>query len=278
MEIKEYYNILRLTESASDEEVSTAYKRLALKYHPDKNPDRIEWANDAMSSLNLAYATIMSHRFNKSVPEKPAESKKPTKPKTQTRPSEPIRDFMDIDELTNRFINLRETAKDYLYQYFQYSLYRITLRESASNSTLFARIVSVLKKTYHGINDLSSRTHDSETLLHFKVFRAMLFHFYKASECLTINDSYNNTYDIEAYRLYRRGDDVLHKAEMELFFDRHNRGSFKKDLTSSLLRESERQFEGALRLFPKSTWAVEIEIKLEYNRALKGYLELFFTD
>ena len=36
---QDYYKLLDLPKSATEAEIKTAYRRLAMKFHPDRNPD-----------------------------------------------------------------------------------------------------------------------------------------------------------------------------------------------------------------------------------------------
>lgn len=54
--MKDYYKILEVSRSASEQEIKKAYRRLALKYHPDKNHDTDAAA--IFKDLNEAYRTL----------------------------------------------------------------------------------------------------------------------------------------------------------------------------------------------------------------------------
>jgi len=55
--IDDPYKVLGLSPDASDEEVKKTYRRLAMKYHPDRNPGNEEAARK-MQEINAAYDQI----------------------------------------------------------------------------------------------------------------------------------------------------------------------------------------------------------------------------
>ena len=54
---KDYYKILGVPRNASQEEIKKAYRRLALKYHPDRNKGNKE-AEEKFKEINEAYAVL----------------------------------------------------------------------------------------------------------------------------------------------------------------------------------------------------------------------------
>ena len=54
---RDYYEILGIAKSASEQEIKKAYKRLAMKYHPDRNPDNKE-AEAKFKELSEAYEVL----------------------------------------------------------------------------------------------------------------------------------------------------------------------------------------------------------------------------
>ncbi len=66
--MKNFYEVLGLYQNATDEEMKTAYRKLSLKFHPDKNAgDKYfeEWAK----KINEAYETLGNRDKKKSYDE-----------------------------------------------------------------------------------------------------------------------------------------------------------------------------------------------------------------
>lgn len=57
MTAKNYYKILSISKKASNEEIKKAYRVLAMKYHPDRNPNNVE-AEEKFKEINEAYSVL----------------------------------------------------------------------------------------------------------------------------------------------------------------------------------------------------------------------------
>lgn len=57
MEYKDYYKILGVDRNANENEIKRAYRKLALKYHPDRNPNNPR-AEENFKEINEAYQVL----------------------------------------------------------------------------------------------------------------------------------------------------------------------------------------------------------------------------
>lgn len=62
---KDYYIILELKKTATEEELRNQYKKLALKYHPDKN-EQAPWAVKKFQEIQVAYEALLKILSSKS--------------------------------------------------------------------------------------------------------------------------------------------------------------------------------------------------------------------
>ncbi|XP_069792069.1 dnaJ homolog subfamily B member 2 isoform X2 [Narcine bancroftii] len=62
----DYYNILGISRNSSQEDIKKAYRKLALRWHPDKNPDNKEYAEQKFKEIAEAYE-VLSDRNKRDV-------------------------------------------------------------------------------------------------------------------------------------------------------------------------------------------------------------------
>jgi curved DNA-binding protein len=55
---RDYYEILGVKRAATDADIKKAYRRLAMKYHPDRNPGKEKEATEKFKEINEAYGVL----------------------------------------------------------------------------------------------------------------------------------------------------------------------------------------------------------------------------
>ncbi|MGH9408881.1 MAG: DnaJ domain-containing protein, partial [Vicinamibacterales bacterium] len=65
MSKRDYYDVLGISRDATDQQLKSAYRKLALKYHPDRNPGSAE-AEEQFKEAAEAYA-ILADRDKRSL-------------------------------------------------------------------------------------------------------------------------------------------------------------------------------------------------------------------
>ena len=55
--MKNYYSVLEVPKSASDDEIKKAYRKLAMQYHPDRN-EGDQKAEEKFKAVSEAYAVL----------------------------------------------------------------------------------------------------------------------------------------------------------------------------------------------------------------------------
>lgn len=55
---KDYYLTLGVLRGATQEEIKKAYRKMAMEFHPDRNPGKEKWANEKFKEINEAFSIL----------------------------------------------------------------------------------------------------------------------------------------------------------------------------------------------------------------------------
>jgi DnaJ family protein A protein 5 len=58
LEMRCYYEVLGVATDVSESDLKKTYRRLALQYHPDKNPDNIDECTRIFNDIQQAYEVL----------------------------------------------------------------------------------------------------------------------------------------------------------------------------------------------------------------------------
>ena len=60
---EDYYALLGVPKDASAEQIKKGYRKEAIRYHPDKNPDNKQAAEERFKKISKAYEVFLQTKF-----------------------------------------------------------------------------------------------------------------------------------------------------------------------------------------------------------------------
>lgn len=152
--MKDYYKILGVPNTATQEEIKNAYRSLVKKYHPDINPDAS--AVSIIQDINEAYEVLSNLTSRQKYDAKlRQESKTTTTPSQHTKQHTPYSSYTktreesenDFDEWLKIYLkNLRTKYKGYYY-----------------NDDFAEKIIDIVSSIYGNIMNYNTKTNTNDS-------------------------------------------------------------------------------------------------------------------
>ena len=157
----DYYKVLNVRRGATKPEIKRAYYKLAMKYHPDRNPS--ESAHEQFIIISEAYDALMNDKTKRRVI--PKRKKAPQKPPEKTKThKDPSYQKASPEERRRRYKAAQERIKrEGLAYYEQYlASYRMKL-------SIFMTLLSLILAIALTVDAVSGETEVQHTIQRFKI-------------------------------------------------------------------------------------------------------------
>ena len=138
----DYYSILDIPRDADEDAIKRAYKKLIVKYHPDKNKDPL--SEEVFKKINKVY-TLLSNSEQRSVYDQFG---------TEEEIKEKIKD--GTIKTNNRTDQPKTSKLFYLFQ-LAFSVYMLFFSWGGGNSTDSQHPYSFIKSDYHSMEIITER-------------------------------------------------------------------------------------------------------------------------
>jgi molecular chaperone DnaJ len=132
----DYYEILGIQRSANEEEIKRAYRRLAMQYHPDRNPGSKE-AENKFKEINEAYEVLSDSQKRADYDRSENQRKRGSTRNSWNFPGNRVEDFFDIFE--SFFTSSRRQSRSHRGSDLRYNL-TISFEEAILGTTASIRI------------------------------------------------------------------------------------------------------------------------------------------
>jgi curved DNA-binding protein CbpA len=303
MDIYESYKILGVSTTAEIEEITKAFKLLAKKFHPDANPDKLDWAHKKMSDLNQAYQVIVDYKkgkstsssrpgpslteylknlfkkegytftgnFNKKHPD--AKNQKQAQDKTSYYDNHPSYEDVKkaaenrqniISKVSREFKLKKDFIDEAMFVYYQYKLYKRPLRKEGVGRLKFGDVRRNLKRGLMAIDKIYKSCPLDDLKEELKLYIDFVDKFVKSIDCKDYISSYNDIRNVEAYRYYRDGSDKLDKAFRNVFFEtKTTKNIFREVNIANLLSLAMENFIFIGEQYNQSNFAADASIKAD---------------
>jgi len=238
-------NLFRITPTARLSELNQSYRKLAHKYHPDRNPGKESWAHQAMSRINEAYDVAVDYLGALRYEE------------IESRLDSEIRahhNFMAV------FVNVANRVLDGMFTYYQYGLSNPHQRTSGTPRLRYRQAVKMISAAISRLSELRAPNEvDQETLTTFFKFAQS---FLQCMQIDRVHSPSSPRSDQLAYRHYHLASDALDNAI--------RRGFFREELSKpgemaspQALSVGMNEYMAVLTQYSQSSWVVETVLRLQ---------------
>ncbi len=236
--------LFKISPAASLRDLNTSYRRLVRRYHPDYNPERLEWAHTSMVKINAAYDVAVEHLAALRYEEVQAHLD---------------REIRAHDDFTALFSNIANRVLDGVFTYYQYGLENPHQRRAGTPRIRYRGAVRRITDALAQLERLRvPNPVDGETLEIFTGFtRAFL-------QCMQIDRAFAPTSSRDehgAYRRYREGSRALDAAIRRAFF-RHELSPHGELASPQSLAVSLNEYMAVVTNHKTSSWVTETAVKL----------------